>query len=77
MNSTSGVAMAQSLCLEDQPTEKLLFWSDQVLRYLNLKHLAVGLNQEEERLLDGLREALMERVDSELPLGAKLSVKKI
>lgn len=40
------------------PIEELLFWSNQVCQYLNLKRLAVGLNQEEQQLLDGLQGAV-------------------
>ncbi len=35
--------------------EELLFWSHQVLRYLNLKRVSIGLNEEEKRLLNGLQ----------------------
>ncbi len=38
--------------------EELLFWCDQVLRYLDLKRVSIGLNEEEQRLLDGLQEAV-------------------
>jgi len=38
--------------------EELLYWSSQVLNYLNLKRLSVGLNEEEQRLLDGLQGAI-------------------
>lgn len=38
--------------------EELLYWSNQVLRYLNLKRLSIGLNEEEQRLLDGLQGAV-------------------
>ncbi len=38
--------------------EDLLFWAKQVLGYLNLKRLSIGLNLEEERLLSGLRGAI-------------------
>jgi len=38
--------------------EELLYWSGQVLSYLNLKRLSIGLNEEERRLLDGLQGAV-------------------
>lgn len=38
--------------------EELPYWCNQVLRYLNLKRLSVGLTQEEQRLLSGLQEAV-------------------
>lgn len=38
--------------------EELLFWSNQVLRYLNLKRVSVGLTEEEQRLLEGLQGAI-------------------
>ena len=38
--------------------EELLLWSNQVLRYFNLKRVSVGLNEEEQRLLTGLQEAV-------------------
>jgi len=38
--------------------EELLFWCNQVLRYLNLKRIAIGLNEEEQRLLNGLQGAV-------------------
>lgn len=38
--------------------EDLLLWCNQVLRYFNLKRLSVGLNEEEQRLLTGLQEAV-------------------
>lgn len=38
--------------------KELLFWSKQVLQYLDLKRLAVGLNDEEQRLFKGLQEAV-------------------
>lgn len=38
--------------------EDMLFWSHQVLRYLNLKRISVGLNEEEKRLLNGLQGAV-------------------
>ncbi|CAA9582792.1 hypothetical protein AVDCRST_MAG81-3299 [uncultured Synechococcales cyanobacterium] len=38
--------------------EELLYWSNQVVRYLNLKQLSVGLNDEEQRLLSGLQTAV-------------------
>ena len=38
--------------------EELLLWCNQVLRYLNLKRLSVGLNQEEQRLFIGLQGAV-------------------
>lgn len=38
--------------------EMLVFWSYQVLRYLNLKRISVGLNEEEKRLLNGLEAAI-------------------
>lgn len=50
------------MCLKIQENvgamEELLFWSHQVLRYLNLKRLSIGLNEEEKRLLDGLQGAV-------------------
>lgn len=38
--------------------EDLMFWSKQVSGYLNLKRLSIGLNDEEERLLNGLLSAV-------------------
>ncbi len=38
--------------------EELLVWSNQVLRYFDLKRLSVGLNEEEQRLFRGLQEAV-------------------
>lgn len=38
--------------------EELLLWCNQVLRYLNLKRIAIGLNEEEQRLLNGLQGAV-------------------
>ena len=38
--------------------EELLFWANEVLRYFNLKRVSVGLNEEEQRLLTGLQEAV-------------------
>ncbi len=38
--------------------EELLYWSSQVLSYLNLKRLSIGLNEEEHRLLNGLQGAI-------------------
>lgn len=38
--------------------ETLVFWSYQVLRYLNLKRISVGLNEEEKHLLNGLQGAV-------------------
>ncbi len=38
--------------------EELLFWSNEVLRFFNLKRVSVGLNEEEQRLLRGLQEAV-------------------
>ena len=38
--------------------EELLSWSYQVLRYLNLTRISIGLNEEEQRLLDGLQGAV-------------------
>lgn len=42
--------------------EELLYWGHQVVQYLNLKRLSIGLNDEEQRLLNGLQEA-MDRVN--------------
>lgn len=38
--------------------EELLLWCNEVLRYFNLKRVSVGLNEEEQRLLTGLQEAV-------------------
>jgi hypothetical protein len=38
--------------------EELLVWSNQVLRYFDLKRLSIGLNEEEQRLFRGLQEAV-------------------
>jgi hypothetical protein len=38
--------------------EELLFWCNQVLEYLNLKRISVGLTAEEQRLLLGLQQAV-------------------
>lgn len=38
--------------------EELLSWCNEVLRYFNLKRVSVGLNEEEQRLLTGLQEAV-------------------
>ncbi len=38
--------------------EGLLFWCNEVLHYLNLKRVSVGLNEQEQRLLRGLQEAV-------------------
>lgn len=38
--------------------EELLFWCNQVLRYLNLKRVSIGLTEEEQRLLDGVQGAV-------------------
>ena len=38
--------------------EDLIFWNYQVLQYLYLKRLAIGLNEEEQRLADGLQKAV-------------------
>ena len=37
---------------------ELIFWNQQILKYFNLKRIAIGLNKEEQRLLDGLQKAL-------------------
>ena len=37
---------------------ELIFWNQQILKYFNLKRIAIGLNEEEQRLLDGLQKAL-------------------
>ncbi len=37
---------------------ELIFWNQQILKYLNLKRIAIGLNTEEQRLLDGVRKVL-------------------
>jgi hypothetical protein len=38
--------------------EELLSWCDQILEYLNLKRVSVGLTEEEQRLLTGLQQAI-------------------
>lgn len=38
--------------------EELMLWCNEVLRYFNLKRVSVGLNEEEQRLLTGLQEAV-------------------
>jgi len=45
--------------------EELLVWSNQVISYLNLKRLSVGLNLEEQRLLSGLQGAINQAVATE------------
>lgn len=44
--------------------EELLYWSNQVLKYLNLKRLSIGLNDEEQRLLSGLQGAVDRAIHS-------------
>lgn len=41
--------------------EELLFWYREVIRYLELTQLSIGLTEEEQRLLNGLN-AAMERI---------------
>lgn len=38
--------------------DELLSWCNEVLRYFNLKRVSVGLNEEEQRLLTGLQQAV-------------------
>lgn len=45
--------------------EELLVWSNQVISYLNLKRLSIGLNEEEQRLLNGLQKAANQAVTRE------------
>ena len=45
--------------------EELIHWNQQVLRYLNLQRLAIGLNETEQYLLDGLQRILSENIDRE------------
>ena len=37
---------------------ELIFWNRQILKYYNLKRIAIGLNEEEQRLLYGVQKAL-------------------
>lgn len=45
--------------------EELLFWCNQVLAYLNLKRVSVGLTEEEQRLLIGLQQAVNRAITSD------------
>lgn len=45
--------------------EELLFWCNEVLHYLALKRVSVGLNEQEQRLLNGLQEAVNRYTESE------------
>lgn len=38
--------------------EELLFWCREVIRYLELTRLSIGLTEEEQRLLNGLKAAI-------------------
>ncbi len=45
--------------------EELIHWNQQVLRDLNFQRQAIGLNEREQYLLDGLQRILSENIDRE------------
>jgi len=46
------------------PLENLLYWCGRVVQYLTIKRVAIGLNETEQQLLEGMQDAV-ERVTAE------------
>lgn len=46
------------------PLENLLYWCGRVVQYLTIKRVAIGLNETEQQLLEGMQDAV-ERVTAD------------
>ena len=46
------------------PLENLLYWCGRVVQYFTIKRVAIGLNDTEQQLLEGMQDAV-ERITAE------------